>query len=393
MAEMDSPMDRRTGDILRVLRALGGVGSRSEICAATGLARASVTEHVEAMLANGLLLEGDLAPSSGGRKAQRLRINPDSARIAIIDVGGSRSRVGLADLSGRMLDDDEAAIPVEFGPRELLGWAVEALNHLLAVHGRTDQFVVVVGLPGPVDFTTGRVVSPPIMSGWEGFDVPQYLNAELKAPVIVDNDVNLIALAEHRLEHPTSDVLLIVKLGTGIGGGIVIDGNVLRGSRGAAGDIGHTQARPPSLNLCRCGHVGCVEAVGGGWALVHQLQELGLDVSSVRDVAALAREGNHDAVAAVRQSARVVGTAVADAVSLLNPDTVVVVGDLINSGEQVLAMLREGVYQLSLPLATHHLVLSQGQLGPLVGLLGGAQLGTDLLLRTFTSRQPLGALT
>ena len=387
---MLSPIDRRSAEILRALRNLGGVGTRADIVSATGAARATVTEHVEAMIDSGLLAEGDLAPSSGGRKAQLVQINPDTARIAVIDVGGSRTRVGLTDLTGRVLGADLANLPVESGPEKILGWAISALNTLIEAHGRTDRFLVVAGLPGPVDFSTGCVVSPPIMVGWEGFGTAGFLGTQLDAPVIVDNDVNLIALAEQRLEHPESKVLLVVKLGTGVGGGIVIDGRVLRGARGAAGDIGHTQASPPSTNLCRCGHVGCVEAEAGGWALVQELRSQGLNVNTVSEVAALARDGNPEAVASVHQSSRVVGAAIADAVSLLNPDTVVIVGELMDAGEHVLAMLREGVYQSSLPLATHDLVLTQGRLGPLVGILGGGQLGTDVLFQDFQPTQQIG---
>lgn len=249
---------------------------------------------------------------------------------------------------------------------------------------------LVVGLPGPVDFATGTVVSPPLMVGWENFATGEYLRARFNAPVVIDNDVNLIALAEHRRSFPNSRVTLVIKLGTGIGGGIVVDGHVLRGSRGGAGDIGHTQGNATQGAVCRCGHQGCVESVAGGWALVQQLRDLGLDVATTTDVARLAREGNPDAAAAVRHAIAIAGEAIANAVSLLNPDTVVIAGELLGAGENVLAQIREAVYQGSSPLATNDLTITTSRLGPVVGLYGGAELGYDLLLGELASAQVIG---
>jgi len=296
-------------------------------------------------------------------------------------VGGSRTRVGLADFTGRLLDDALLTENVEAGPETILAWAVATLNDMVSTHDRDgSSLLVIVGLPGPVDFATGEVVSPPIMSNWSGFDVRAFVTSKIDAPVIIENDVNLIALAEHRLDYPDAKVLLVIKLGTGVGGGLVINGELLRGARGAAGDIGHTQSTRAHGAQCRCGHVGCVEAVAGGWALVQTLQSRGLDVTNITDVAVLVRDGEPTASNHVRAATRVVGQAVAQAVSLLNPDTVVIAGEMLQAGDAVLATVREGVYQYSLPLATHDLRLVPSSLGPLVGLKGGAQLGIDVLV-------------
>jgi predicted NBD/HSP70 family sugar kinase len=277
-------------------------------------------------------------------------------------------------------------MPVDSGPEQIMGWAAGELERMFAMHvpaasgARRPLMAIVVGLPGPIDFTTGSVVSPPIMRTWQHFETREFLAERFAVPIVIDNDVNLIALAEQRLSHPTSDVLLVIKLGTGVGGGLVIDGQVLRGARGAAGDIGHTQSVQAPGALCRCGHVGCVEAVAGGWALVQELQQRGIEVADVSDVARLVRDGDSAASGLVRAAARVVGQAAAQAVSLLNPDTVVIAGEMLGAGDQVLSGIRESVYQYSLPLATHDLTLVPSTLGSLVGLKGGAQLGIDILL-------------
>lgn len=367
--------------ILNVLRQRGTPVSRTELASSLGVARATLNEGLAELRAAGLIAENEGSASTGGRPPQTFRIRSDAAHIAVIDVGGSRTRVGVADLSGRILADSLLAEHVESGPVAIMGWAVRELQQLLAEQ-RIDEgrLAIVVGLPGPVDFTTGDVVSPPIMSSWQGFSARHFIREFIDAPVIIDNDVNLIALAEQRLAYPHSEVLLVIKMGTGIGGGLVINGNALRGARGAAGDIGHTQSTRAHGAQCRCGHVGCVEAVAGGWALVQVLQERGVHAGNVSDVARLVREGDPVATSQVRAATKVVGQAVAQAVSLLNPDTVVIAGELLEAGDSVIATIREGVYQYSLPLATHDLTLAPSTLGPLVGLKGGAQLGIDYLL-------------
>jgi len=382
---VDIPGERASA-ILQELRRRRSPVSRSELAASLGVARATLSEALGALDDLGLISGDAVSQSSGGRPPQTFSLNPSAGFVGVIDVGGSRTRVGIADLSGAILDDSLRVIPVDSGPEEIMGWAAAELERMFATHvsatksrGRS-RIAVVAGLPGPVDFTTGSVVSPPIMRTWQDFDTRDFLMHRFDAPIVIDNDVNLIALAEQRLSHHRSSVLLVIKLGTGVGGGLVINGQVLRGARGAAGDIGHTQSARAHGSLCRCGHIGCVEAVAGGWALVQELQERGLDVTNVSDVARLVRDGDPVASSHVRAAAKVVGQAVAQAVSLLNPDTVVISGEMLGAGDQVLSAIREGVYQYSLPLATYDLNLVPSTLGSRVGLKGGAQLGIDVLL-------------
>lgn len=384
------PTDRAAA-VLTALRATPTGLSRTDLANALGIARATLTETLTELLELGLIAEDEATTSTGGRPPQTYRLNPQAAHIGVLDVGGSRSRVGIANLAGELLEDAVLEINVESGPQKIMEWAVTELERMFTTHATrkmsSPRMAIVVGLPGPVDFSTGRVVSPPIMGSWQDFDVRGYITARIDAPVIIDNDVNLIALAEQRISHPDSRVLMVIKLGTGIGGGLVIDGQVLRGARGAAGDIGHIQSTRAHGALCRCGHTGCVEAVAGGWALVQELTERGLNVNNVSDVAQLVRDGDPIATSHVRAAAKAVALAAAQAVSLLNPDTLVIAGEMLGAGDAVLAQVREGIYQYSLPLATHDLVLVPSTLGPLVGLQGGAELGIDYLLGTVTIPQ------
>ena len=376
-----SSKDRRSA-ILSVLQRRQAPVSRSDLASELGVARATLNEPLSGLLDDGLITEEVEYLVSGGRPSQAFGIVPTSVYVGVIDVGGSRTRVGISGLDGRLVDHDRLNEIVEAGPQVIMGWAVDRLVSMFAAvdpHSKAAR-VVVIGLPGPVDFTTGEVVSPPIMGSWQGFDVRGFVNSHIQAPIIIDNDVNLIALAEQRLSHPDSKVLLVIKLGTGVGGGLVIDGQVLRGARGAAGDIGHTQATRTHRAVCRCGNTGCVEAVAGGWALVQALQERGKDVANVSDVARLAREGDAVAMNVVREAVNTIALSTAQAVSLLNPDTVSIAGELLGAGDVVVAQIRKGIYQYSLPLATRELVLAPSELGPLVGLMGGAQLGIDYVL-------------
>lgn len=378
---MPEPLSDRSMSILEALRRHGEPVSRTDLAAELGVARATLTEGLAELESRSLIRESATIASTGGRPPQTFELNPTGATIAVIDVGGSRTRVGIADFTGTLMADALLREHVEAGPETILGWALNALEAMLEEHHREPEgLLVVVGLPGPVDFVTGEVVSPPIMSNWRGYDVRSAVTDRMHAPVIIENDVNLIALAEQRLDHPDAHVMLVIKLGTGIGGGLVINGHLLRGARGAAGDIGHTQATRAHGAQCRCGHVGCVEAIAGGWALVQTLQSRGVDVTDITDVARLVREGEPTVTGHVRAATRVVGQAVAQAVSLLNPDTVVIAGEMLAAGDSVLATIREGVYQYSLPLATHDLRLVPSGLGDLVGLKGGAQLGIDVLV-------------
>ena len=370
----------RSAAILEALRANGGSGTRTEISRAVGVARATLIEELSELEELGIVVQSSVVTSAGGRPARTFSINSSGASVGIIDVGGSRTRVGIANLVGEVVQESLLHVSVEVGPEDVLNWAVAELQRMQEAFGpQSEPGVIVVGLPGPVDFTTGSVVRPPMMRNWQGFDVRRFINSSIKAPVIIDNDVNLIAIAEQRISYPRSQVFLVIKLGTGIGGALVIHERPLRGANGAAGDIGHTQSIENREAMCRCGQDGCVEAVAGGWALIQQLEKQGVRVDSVTDVAKLAKAGNVIALSAVRTASKVIGQAAAQAVSLLNPDTLVIAGELLEAGDIVIASIRETIYQYSLPLATHDLTVKPSALGPLVGLKGGAQLGIDYL--------------
>jgi len=215
-------------------------------------------------------------------------------------------------------------------------------------------------------------VAPPIMPGWDGFSIPRWFAAHYDAPVLVDNDVNIMALGEHWTHWRDIEHLLFVKVGTGIGCGIVADRHIHRGAQGAAGDIGHIRIAGHDDVICRCGNVGCLEAVAGGRALAVRLAESGLDARTSRDVVALVRSGEPLAIQLVRDAGRYLGEVLAGAVNFFNPGAIVIGGDIADAHQQLLAGVREVAIRRSLPMATRDLRMVPSQLGDRAGVVGAA---------------------
>ncbi|MGO1412898.1 MAG: ROK family protein, partial [Microbacterium sp.] len=213
-----------------------------------------------------------------------------------------------------------------------------------------------------------------------GTDVPGILHQLLGAPVVVDNDVNVMALGEHRTVCPDVQNLLFVKVATGIGAGVVMDSELRRGAQGAAGDIGHIAVPGAAETPCRCGNTGCLEAVAGGGAIADVLRRGGARIDTTQDIVDLVRAGDIAAGQAVRQAGRDIGAVLAATVSMLNPSRIIVGGMLSGAGEHLIAGIREVVYQRSLPLATQHLRITTSRAGAQAGVVGAATLVTDRFL-------------
>jgi predicted NBD/HSP70 family sugar kinase len=218
------------------------------------------------------------------------------------------------------------------------------------------------------------------MPGWDGFSIPEWFADRYPAPVLVDNDVNIMALGEHFTHWRGCDQLMFIKVGTGIGCGIVAEGRIHRGAQGAAGDIGHIRIGGHDDVVCDCGNIGCLEAVAGGRALAARLREEGLEAANTRDVVGLVRAGNPLAIRMVRESGRHLGEVLAGCVNFFNPAVVVIGGDLAEVHEQLLAGVREVTFRRSLPLATHDLRLVPSQLGDRAGVIGAAILVIEHVL-------------
>lgn len=383
----------QTDEVVSLLRIVnlvrtGEAVTRPEIGRLTGLGRGVVTQRVDAAIEMGFLEDGEFGPSSGGRAPRRLRFRAEQGVIAICALGALHLRVGIAHLDGRIIAADHRAWDIARGPEETLEVAFEMLDALLEAPGTPDVWAVAVGVPGPVDFEHGTPVAPPIMPGWNGFDVRGGFARRFGAPVWVDNDVNLLALAERSRRGDDDLDLIYCKIGTGIGAGLLTRGRIHRGANGAAGDVGHVRL-PGSSEPCRCGKRGCLEAEAGGWALVREAERAltggatgalaALDPLTPEGVAVAAMNGDAVAIGLVERSAQRVGESLAALVNMFNPSVIVVGGAVSAAGETFLAQVRQRVYELSLPLATRDLAIVRSHGDADEPLHGGAALAIEQL--------------
>jgi len=361
----EAPMG--AGSLLQLIRN-GDAVTRAELARHTGLARSTVTQRVDALLAHELVYEAGDSESTGGRPPTVLAFNSQAGLVLSADLGATHSQLAVCDLSARPLAERRLDIDIAEGPDVVLTAIAEQLDAMLDELGRTADEVrgVGVGVPGPVAFETGQPVHPPIMPRWDRFPIRDWFRDRYGAPVLVDNDVNLMAVGEHWTHWRDVDHLLFVKVGTGIGCGIIADRAVHRGARGAAGDIGHVTVAGQDV-VCACGNTGCLEAVAGGRALAQRL-----GVESSLEVARLAREGNTAATQAVREAGRALGEVLAGCVNFFNPAVIVIGGDIAEAGEQLLAGVREVTFRRSLPLATEQLRTVPSQLPVRAGTVGAA---------------------
>jgi predicted NBD/HSP70 family sugar kinase len=369
------------GAILQLVRSRQAA-TRADLAAMTGLARSTVAQRVDALLARGLLVSRGDSPSTGGRPATLLAFNDGAGVVLCGDLGATHSRVAVTDLGGTVLAQTRHEIAIAEGPEVVLGWLEATFDGLLDEVGRGHDAVrgVGVGLPGPVEFATGRPVSPPIMPGWDRYPVGDRLATRYGVPALVDNDVNIMAVGEHWSTWRHEAFLLFVKMGTGIGSGIVAGGHVHRGADGAAGDIGHIHVPDHDDIVCRCGNRGCLEAFAGGGAMAARLREAGLDTHTSLDVVDRVRAGHPVATQLIREAGRAVGGVLATCVNMLNPAVIVIGGDLARTDEPLLAGVREVVYRRSLPLATGRLRIVPSRLDDEAGVVGAAVMVIESVL-------------
>jgi predicted NBD/HSP70 family sugar kinase len=342
------------GELLHLVRT-GRAKTRKDLQNLSGLSRSTLTARLDSLQAEGLITESGLEDSTGGRPARNLRFNHEHGVVLAASIDTMHAEVAVTDLAGVRLARREGAVRVADGPEPVLDLVVGWLRDLLGDLGRWPDEVRGIGLsvPGPVDHLLGQAVQPPIMPGWDGFAIGEYVGAGFGAPVLVDNDANVMALGAQRSRFPESSAFVLVKVSTGIGAGLVIGGDVYRGVDGGAGDIGHI--RPPGAAdaRCMCGSTGCLAAVASGGALAARLTELGLPTASGSGVRERVLAGQPDAVRLARFAGRQVGEVLATLVCVVNPGVLVIAGDLAEP--HFVTGVRETLYERALPRATQRL--------------------------------------
>lgn len=370
-------------ELIALFRRHGNL-TRAEVIALTGLGRSTVNQRMDTLVEAGLLRPAGAAHSTGGRPPSRFAFHAAARQLLVAHIGASGLRAALCDLAGGIVAERSSKIDVATGSQAVLGTVDRFFDDLLASQRSPKPPLAGIGVsvPGPVEFATGRVVSPPIMTGWDGYDIPQHFK-RLAVPVLVDNDVNAMALGEQRTHYPQTRHLLMVKVSTGVGAGIIHGGRVMRGAQGCAGDIGHMPVNVPGVTIeptCRCGKVGCAEAYAGGWALIRDMQQQRQDVSTPSELVALIRGGDRLATKLARRASQVLGEIIGDAVNLLNPSQLIIGGTLARADELLLAGIRQAIYTRCTPLATKSLHISTSRLDSYAGITGLALMCADTAL-------------
>ncbi|MFJ6678690.1 ROK family protein [Microbacterium sp. NPDC091382] len=366
------------GELFQLLRD-GVPRTRAELAKSTGLARSTIAARVDELMRMGLVTAVADKVSTGGRPPSQFALNPGARVVIAADLGASHATVAVADLAGTILAESSERIDIADGPDAVLSWLLDGARRLLSEVGRDDSSVAAVGIgvPGPVEHSSGRPSTPPIMPGWDGFDIPGWLQEHIDVPVLVDNDVNTMALGERAVAWPSVDNLLFVKIATGIGAGLISDGHLQRGAQGVAGDIGHVHVSRGGEVPCTCGNRGCLEALASGPAIARSLRAIGVEAHTSNDVVDLVKSGNVDAIQAVRQAGRDIGEVLTTCVSLVNPSVIAIGGSMARVGEHLIAGVREVVYARSAPLATAHLSIVQSATGAEAGVLGASILAVE----------------
>jgi glucokinase-like ROK family protein len=370
--------------------------SRTDIARLTGWSRPKVTTEVGKLAKRGIVIESGEGASQGGRRPRLLKFNHQLGYIVGVDIGATSMDLAVADLNARVLAHDCGPADVRDEPLGLLGEVKQRALALLAKHDiRPEQVLGVgVGVPGPVDFLKGILVAPPLMPAWEGFSIRGYFHAVFPSAFIaVDNDVNIMALGELKSGAGMGqEDFIFIKIGTGIGAGIVCNSQIHRGHNGSAGDIGHICA-DHNGPICRCGNVGCLEALAAGPAIADRATEAAQHGSSAilaqklaangvlrsEDVSAAVREGDRTAIEIVQTSGHYIGDVLAGLVNFFNPSMILVGGGVSNIGNQLLASIRQAVLRRSTALATRELIVSYSPMSGEAGVTGAVHLALEHL--------------
>ncbi len=371
-------------------------GSRHGMAERLAFSKSKANGLIAGLVDQGLLAEAGLQRSSGGRRAENLQLHSALGVLVGVDIGATSLDVAVLGPDLTVLAQHAEAADVREGPGVVLARVRVLMRELLGRCGANASRVIGIGIgvPGPVNFEIGQLVNPPLMPAWDSFSIRDYLREDYAAPVFVDNDVNLMALGElWRLKRSLSN-FLVIKIGTGIGCGIVCHGEVYRGAAGSAGDVGHICVDQEGPR-CHCGNLGCVEAMAAGPAItrmaVQAAQAGESDVLAERlrthgrieavDVGQASRAGDAAANAIVQRAGSLIGQMLASVVNFFNPSHVFIGGGITRIGPLFLAAVRQSVYQRSLALSTRHLEIQYTPLGAQAGLIGAGVLAMHETLK------------
>ena len=345
------------------LVASGRATTRSALSRSLGWAPSTVSTQLRPPIEDGVIGEEDIRDGERGRPTRRLSLVRDGSFVVIIDMNVQHARLGIINTANEIEARTEMPIDVADGPEAVVAAVSQRVDTLLGGTrlGRTLR-AVGIAVPGPVDWRTGKLTLPARMPGWGGFSLRGWLEQRLEVPVVVENDANVMAFAEHFARDGGNAPTVTIKAGTGISGGVIMDGEIYRGATSAAGDITHVRMPSAGDLPCSCGNRGCLETVASGAALVAALRARGLDVSSTTELVELALAGDPDVTTAVRAAGAMLGQMLCSVANFFNPQAIYLGGSLAVA-EPFVAAVRSQIYQGSHPLATSALTIEPAQTG------------------------------
>lgn len=371
-------LDAQRAAVLRPIRA-GEASSKADLARATGLSPTTVAARVAELIAGGHVVEQGLGTSGGGRRPLTLAVRGTAGLVGCIDLGVHRTSIALADFAGALHGERHLRVDLAQGPRAVLRLLVEELRGLAQTEAAVRGAPIrgwAVAVPGPVDSRTGRITGPSRMPGWNGADVPALLRETTRLPAVIGNDANLMALGEAVASGIGAADLVFVLGGSGIGAGIVANGALHTGVRGAAGDISHAPVPGGRAVPCSCGRVGCLDVLASGSALVREMGEEGRPVDDVEQVIDLAADGDPLATRLLREAGAMTGGVLATIVNFFNPGRLVL-GGALGRSDAYTAAVRSVLWDQCLPMATEELVVAPPRLPTTAGLTGASRVFLD----------------
>lgn len=378
MSDGPSAQTSRYGPVLDLIRS-GAARSRADVARLAGISASTASARVDALIRRGVVCEEGIGPSSGGRRPRQLSVQPSLGTLAAIDLNADGAHLALADAAGRMLQLARVSFRLEDGPRSVLEKLAGELDRMRQTSDLPPLLAVVVGVPGPVGLGRDAVVSAARMPGWNGISLRDLGQTVFGVVTVVENDANLIALGEFILRGSTVGDLVAVKVGTGIGCGVVAGGKLYRGATGMAGDISHTTVLGAPSIPCSCGRTGCLDVVASGSALLIALREAGVNVRTDEDLLRLVHDAHPLATSLVREAGERVGVVLATVVSFFNPTCLVLAGH-VTSAAAFVSAVTSTIYASCLPATTAGLQIAVSDDNTDAALHGAIRLALDAAL-------------
>ena len=375
--------------------------SRTDLADQMGLTRAAVTLIVSDLLENEVILEAESRAIPNGRPPVVLEINPKRGLVAAVDMGASHINIALADFSAKIINEKYIPFDIKQGPQICLAEVSRNLHELLDQSGvKISQLLAVgVGVPGPVMTDAGIVVSPPIMPGWDGYLIREKLEKEWGCPVSLNNDAELGALGEWAYGAGRGERnLAFIKVGSGIGAGLIINQQIYGGKTGSAGEIGHLTI-DENGPMCSCGNHGCMEAFAGGHAIAQQarklvesgkrtlLSSIPIEDLTAQEVAKAARRGDLPSQEIIMRAGTFIGIAIAGLVNLFNPGAVIIGGGVAQAGDLLTTPIRQAVRERSLRASEQSVHITTAMLGKRSSLMGATVQAINIAIHDAVERK------